>query len=178
LKPTHDYVARLVIQTALLLLHGSSGLRPTDTSHIGRIAVVLLELVPSTGSLHGDIKSVVTKRVSLYAVVSCKCWTTSCRATFWGIITGAGIVRHKDAGSLGVVGLPAFDIVVLDTGSDGAIQDNSSRTAGIALCLGMSQLVVAELNVFHARIDERPIAGIGDRVVFDLGSIGLDTVTL
>jgi hypothetical protein len=120
----------------------------------------------------------MTKRISLYAVVSRKCWATSCRATFWGITGGAGIVRHKDAGSRGVVGLPAFYIVILDTGSDGAIQDDSSRTAGSALCLGMGELVVADSNVFDTRIDERPIAGIGDRVVFDLGSIGLNTVSL
>jgi hypothetical protein len=44
--------------------------------------------------------------------------------------------------------------------------------------LGMSQLVVADSNVFDTWIDERPIAGIGDPVVFDLGSIGLNTIAL
>jgi hypothetical protein len=44
--------------------------------------------------------------------------------------------------------------------------------------LGTSQLVVTEANIFDTRIEERPVAGIGDRVIFDFGSIGLDTVAL
>jgi hypothetical protein len=159
------------------MLHESPG-GPIDASQVGCTAIVPPELIPSTGSVHENVKSVITKRISPYAVVSRNCWAANCQASDRGSFAIARIVCHDDAGSLRVISLPAFHMIVLDTSSDGAIEDDSTRAERSAGCLGMTQLVVAEANVLDTRIEERSVAGIGDRVVLNLRPIGLDTVAM
>jgi hypothetical protein len=144
---------------------------------IGRVAIILLILIPGTKSTIEDIESIVAKRVALDQIVSRNRWTTQRLAGDSHEWAATRVVDRADARGFGVICLPPLDEIVLNPGTNGAIQHNAAGAAWSAIWVSVNQLVT-QSNVFDSWIEESPIAGVADFVLFELCAVCLDTVVL
>ena len=152
--------------------------RWTDSFQIGRLAIILPKLISSTSGVHEDVQGIVAKRVASDAVITRNRGPAQTQTCQRRSLAGARVICHNEASSLGVVSHPIFYAVVLNSRPDGTIQDDSGGAERSACWLRLGQLVITEANVADTRVEECPVAGFADFVVFDLSSVCLDAVQL
>lgn len=152
--------------------------RPTNTLLVGRITIIPPKLIISSGRIHENVQSIVSKCIAPHAIVPSNRRPAYREASEREGLRIARVVCDNEASGPWVIGLPALHVITLNPGAYRAVEDDTARTKWSTSWLGAEDFVVTEAHAFDSRVEECSVAGIADFIVFDLCAVGLDAVTL
>lgn len=140
--------------------------------------IILLDNIAFALRFLANIKIIVTQLISLDKIApSHRSAATTCNARKRGrpwII--AGVVDDGYTSTLRVTVLPVFDIVVLHSGIDGAVENDACDRESSAQVIRVSEAIVPKSDVFDEGVEEGSVARVAHFVLFNFRTVRLYAV--